>query len=438
MADITVDQVDRHDGSSPAAAAATPASVWRNRDFLKLLGGESVSFFGSEITQFALPLVALLTLQATPFQLGLVTVAWSAPFLLSLFVGVWVDRRRRRPVLIATNLGRAAAVAVVPLSAALGMLSMPQLYLAAFLIGALTVPFDLAYLSYVPSLVDRRQLADANGKLVTSATLADIGGRPMAGFLVELLTAPITLVVDAMSYLCSAVCLMTISKREPEPAPPIERRTLRMGLSDIREGLRLVFGNPHLRALAGEAATFNLFESLILIVFQYYALVTLGLRPVLLALVLTSMGVGALAGSLVAGRLQRLFGFGRTLLVATAVGCGAPALLLVVTGSGGGSVAVMALSFFVHGVGFVVANILAVTFRQSVTPDRLQGRMHASYRLLIYGSIPVGGLLGGALGSAVGLRPTLAIGVVGLFSAILWILFSSIRKLQSPPDPVAG
>lgn len=435
MAAITVDQ---RDDSSPTAAAATSTSVWGNRDFVKLWGGESVSFFGSTVTEFALPLIALLTLQASPFQLGLLTVAWSTPFLLSLFVGVWVDRHRRRPVLIGTNLARAAAVALVPLSAALGLLSMPQLYVAAFLIGALTVPFDLAYLSYVPSLVDRRQLADANGKLVTSATIADIGGRPLAGFLVELLTAPIALVVDAASYLWSAVWLMTIRKREPEPVQPTERRTLRKGLTDIREGLQLVFGNPHLRALAGEAATFNLFESLILVIFPYYAITTLGLSPTSLALVITSMGVGALAGSLAVSRLLRLLGFGRALLLATAVGCGAPALLLVADGSGGESLTIMVLSFFVHGVGFVVANILAVTFRQSVTPDRLQGRMHASYRVLIYGSIPLGGLLGGTLGSLVGLRPTLAVGVVGLFSAVFWILLSSIRKLPSPPGAVAA
>lgn len=434
MADIAVDQ--RDDGS-PAAAAIRPASVWGNRDFVKLWSGESISFFGSTVTEFALPLVALLTLQATPFQVGLLTVAWSTPFLLSLFVGVWVDQHRRRPILIGTNLARAVAVGLVPLAAVLGLLSMPQLYVAAFVLGALTVPFDLAYLSYVPSLVDRRQLADANGKLVTSATLADIGGRPLAGFLVQVLTAPIALVVDAISYLWSAACLMTIRKREPEPVPPSERRTLRTVLADIREGLQLVFGNSHLRVLAGEAATFNLFESLILVIFPYYAITTLGLSPALLAIVITSMGVGALVGSLTAGRLQRRFGFGRLLLLATVVGCCAPALLLVVNGTGAGSLAIMFLSFFVHGVGFVVANILAVTFRQSVTPDRLQGRMHASYRVLIYGSIPVGGFLGGVLGSAVGLLPALAVGVAGLSLAVFWILLSSIRKLRSLPDPVA-
>ncbi|MGQ0772946.1 MAG: MFS transporter [Pseudonocardiales bacterium] len=435
MADIAVDQ--RDDGS-PAAAATTSASVRGNRDFVKLWSGESVSFLGSTVTEFTLPLVALLTLQATPFQVGLLTVAWSTPFLLSLFVGVWVDRHRRRPILIGTNLARAVAVGLVPLAAVFGLLSMPQLYVAAFVLGALTVPFDLAYLSYVPSLVDRRQLADANGKLVASATLADIGGRPLAGFLVPLLSAPIVLVVDAVSYLWSAAFLMTIRKREPEPVLPTERRTLRTVLADIREGLQLVFSNSHLRVLAGEAATFNLFESLILVIFPYYAITTLGLSPALLAIVITSMGVGALVGSLTASRLQRRLGFGRALLLATVVGCCAPALLLVANGSGTGSLAIMILSFLVHGVGFVVANILAVTFRQSVTPDRLQGRLHASYRVLIYGSIPVGGFLGGALGSAVGLLPTLAVGVTGLSLAVFWILLSSIRKLQSLPDPVAG
>jgi len=435
--DMTDSAVDQRDDRPAAAAQAPPTGLWRSGDFVKLWGGQTVSVLGSAVTGLALPVVAIQVLHASPFQVGLVTAAWSTPFLLSLFVGVWVDRRRRLPILIGANLGRAVVIGIVPLLAVLGVLALPHLYIVAFLVGLLTVPFDLAYLSYLPSLVDRRQLVDANSKLVTSATLADIGGRPLGGLLIELLSAPIALVVDAVSYLFSSVSLMAIDKREPAPSQPAERRALGMSSSDIREGLRLVFGNLHLRALAGQAATFNLFQTVIVTVFQYYALATLGLGPFWLAVVLTTMSVGALAGSLFAARLPRLLGFGRALLVATALGCFAPALLLIVTGSGGGSVLVMALSFFAHGVGLVVTNVLAVTFRQSVTPGHLQGRMHASYRLLIYGAIPVGALLGGVLGGAVGLRAALAIGVVGLCCAFLWVLCSPIRTLREPPSPVA-
>ena len=434
---MTDSAVDQRDDRPAAAAQAPPTGLWRSGDFVKLWGGQTVSVLGSAVTGLALPVVAIQVLHASPFQVGLVTAAWSTPFLLSLFVGVWVDRRRRLPILIGANLGRAVVIGIVPLFAVLGVLALPHLYVVAFLVGLLTVPFDLAYLSYLPSLVDRRQLVDANSKLVTSATLADIGGRPLGGLLIELLSAPIALVIDAVSYLFSSVSLMAIDKREPAPSRPAERRAQRMSSSDIREGLRLVFGDLHLRALAGQAATFNLFQTVIVTVFQYYALTTLGLGPFWLAFVLTTMSVGALTGSLFTARLPRLFGFGRALLVATALGCFAPALLLIVTGSGSGSVMVMALSFFVHGVGLVVTNVLAVTFRQSVTPDHLQGRMHASYRLLIYGAIPVGALLGGVLGGAVGLRAALAIGVVGLCCAFLWVLCSPIRTLREPPSPVA-
>lgn len=435
---MTDSTVGRDDDRLATPAQALPAGLWRSGDFVKLWSGQTVSVLGSAVTGLALPVTAIQVLHASPFQVGLVTAAWSTPFLLSLFAGVWVDRSRRLPILIGTNLGRAVVIGIVPLLAVLGVLALPHLYVVAFLMGLLTVPFDLAYLSYLPSLVDRRQLVDANSKLVTSATLADIGGRPLGGLLIELLSAPLALVVDAVTYLCSAASLTAIGERELAPSRPAELRALRDSSSDIREGLRLVFGNLYLRALAGQAATFNLFQTVIVTVFQYYALATLGLGPFWLAVVLTTMAVGALAGSLFAARLRLRFGFGRALLMATALGCCAPALLLLVTGSGGGPVVIMALSFFVHGVGLAVTNILAVTFRQSVTPDHLQGRMHASYRLLIYGSIPIGGLLGGALGDAVGLRTALAIGVVGLSCALLWVRCSPIHTLQEPPSPAAA
>ncbi|HEU0090073.1 MAG TPA: MFS transporter [Pseudonocardiaceae bacterium] len=435
---MTDSAVDRRDDHPAAVAQGPPAGLWRSGDFVKLWSGQTISVLGSAVTGLALPVVAIQVLHARPFEVGLVTAAWSAPFLLSLFFGVWVDRHRRLPILIGTNLGRAVIIGMVPLAALLGVLGMPYLYVVAFLMGLLTVPFDLAYLSYLPSLVERRQLVAANSRLVTSATLADIGGRPLAGLLIELLSAPFALVVDAVSYLCSAASLAAIDQREPTPSRPARRRTPRQGLSDIRAGLKLVFGDRNLRALAGQAGTFNLFQTVIITVFQYYALTTLGLSPFWLAIVLSTMAVGAFTGSLFAARLRQRLDFGPALLAAAALGCGAPGLLLLVTGGGGGYLAVLALAFFTHGVGLAVTNILAVTFRQSVTPHHLQGRMHASYRLLIYGSVPVGALLGGALGGEVGLRAALAIGVVGLAGAFLWLIRAPIRLLRELPRPLTG
>lgn len=433
---MTESSVAQRDDHPDAPAAAT--GLWRSGDFVKLWSGQTVSVLGSAVTGLALPVTAIHVLHASPFQVGLVTACWSLPFLLSLFVGVWVDRHRRLPILIGANLGRAVVIGVVPLSAVLGVLTMPHLYVVAVVVGLLTVPFDLAYLSYLPSLVDRHRLVDANSKLVTSATLADISGRPMAGLLIELMSAPVALVVDAVSYLFSAASLVSIRTREPIPEGPSRRGAFRETRRDIQEGLRLVFGDVMLRALAGQAATFNLFQTLVLTVFQYYALTTLGLGAFWLSFVLTSMAVGAFTGALLASRLRRLFGFGQALLGATALGCCAPALLLLVTNAGREGIAVLVLSFFLHGVGLAVANILGVTFRQSVTPHQLQGRMHASYRLLIFGSIPLGALLGGSLGGGVGLRPALAIGAVGLAAAFLWLFYSPIRTLRELPSPAAG
>lgn len=406
-------------------------TVWRNADFVKLWGGETVSLLGSQVTDLALPLVAILTLRASAFQVGLLNVARYVPFvLLSLFAGVWLDRRRRRPILIAANLGRALLIGLVPVASLAHVLSMRWLYAIAFGAGILTVLFDVGILSYLPGLVERRHLGEANGKIATSYSIAGIGGPGLAGFLVGVLTAPIALAVDAVSYLVSAASLAGIRAREPEPEPPGERSSV---LGSIGEGLRAVFGNPVLRHLATQSATFNLFENVVVTVLFVYAVRVLGIGATALGLVVSAGSVGALLGALTANRIRTAIGLGPALRWSTLLGCVSPLLLLLPRDAGPASLAVLGAALAVHGANLAVFNVNALTLRQSVTPDRLLGRMNASYRLLLFGTVPLGAFLGGSLAGLFGPRPALVVGVLGVASPVAWLLFSPVFRLTAMP-----
>lgn len=409
---------------------APDAGVLADRDFVKLWGGETVSLMGSQVTDLALPLVAIVTLHAGAFQVGLLNVARYVPFVvLSLLAGVWFDRHRRRPTLIAANLGRAGLIALVPLAALLGWLSMPLLYAVGLGTGVLTVLFDVGILSYVPGLVERRQLAEANSKIATSYSLAGICGPGLGGFLVGVLTAPIALAVDAVSYLVSAVALGRI--RRPEAAPePVAARSV---AADIAEGLRTVVGNRILRHLATQSAAFNLFVNVVITVFLVYAVRVLHLAPTQLGVVVGAGSAGALVGALSANRLRTTLGFGRTLWLSTVLACLTPPLLLVPDGADPVSLAVLGGTLAVHGANLAIFNVNSLTLRQTVTPDRLLGRMNASYRLVLYATVPLGALLGGALAQAIGLRTALAVGVLGVACPLAWLAFSPVFRLREMP-----
>lgn len=415
-----------------APAVAPHPGVLRNRDFVKLWTGETVSLVGSQITELALPLVAIVTLHATAFEVGLLNVARYAPFVLvSLFAGVWFDRRRRRPILIASNLGRAVLIGLVPLATVPHLLSMELLYVVGFGAGVLTVLFDVGIPSYVPGLVERRQLAEANSRIATSYSLAGICGPGLAGLLIGLFTAPVALAVDAVSYLFSAAALAGISKPEPAPDPPAERSSV---LRSIAEGLRTVFDNSVLRHLATQSATFNFFGNIVVTVFLVYAVRQLGLHPGQLGLVVGAGSVGALLGAMAANRLRTGVGFGRTLRISTIVACLSPLMLLLPRGSDPGSLVVLGGSLATYGAALAVFNVNTLTLRQTVTPDHLLGRMNASYRLLLFGMVPLGALAGGSLGGLFGLRPALVAGVVGLALPLLWLAFSPVYRLREMPE----
>jgi MFS family permease len=405
--------------------------VWGNRDFLKLWAGETVSLFGSEVTLLALPLAAVLTLRATPGQLGILNAAKYAPFLLlSLPVGVWVDRFRRRPILLAANVGSALALGSVPLLSVTGVLNIGFLVAIAFVAGVFAVFLHVGFWSYVPSLVEADDLTEANSKLFASSSAAAVGGPGLGGILVQLLTAPGALLFDASSFLAAAGSLVSIKRREPAVDEPPSRR-LR---TEIREGLRFVFGNRYLRSFAGEAATYNFFDQAMLTAFFVYAVRVLDMGPGILGAVIASSAVGTFFGSLIAERAQQRLALGRAIVWAMVLGTWPYLLVPVASGPGALSLLVLTVAFFSSGFGIGVSSVLVVTLRQTITPDRLMGRMNASYRFVVWGTIAAGALVGGVLGGTLGLRPTLVIGVLGIAAAPAWIILSPIGRLRTAQE----
>jgi Na+/melibiose symporter-like transporter len=274
-------------------------TLWSNRDFRRLWIGETVSLIASEVRELALPLTAILVLHADAADLGLLAAARFAPFLLfTLPIGALADRRRRRPMLILANVGRAMAIGSIPVLAAIGMLTMPALFVAAFAVGALTVLFDVTYISYVPVVVDRDQLIEANSRLQASASASAIGGPGIGGLLIQFLTAPVALVIDALSYVVSALNLALIRDPEQPPAPDPATRGM---ITEVRDGFGMLFRHRSLRALAGVAGTYNLFSQWIVVLFVLFAVEELGLSSGLIGAILASGAVGALIGAALAG-----------------------------------------------------------------------------------------------------------------------------------------
>jgi MFS family permease len=408
--------------------------LWLNHDFMKLWVGETVSVFGSQVTALALPLTAVLILKASPLEMGILGAVEMAPFLiLSLFVGVWVDRLPRRPILIIADLGRALLLGSIPLASIFNVLNMGYIYVAGLLTGVLTVFFDVAYQSYLPSLVYRAQLVEGNGKLEISRSVAQITGPGLAGTLVQLITAPLAITLDAFSFLISALFVGLIGKREPASASKNQSGNV---WAEIGEGLKVVLGSRLLRAIAACTGTSNFFSNMVQAVFVLYAVQELKLEPATLGLVFGAGSVGALVGALVSAKLTQRFGVGFTIIgSAFLFGVGS-----IVTPLAAGPIWLIILLLlvgqFIGSMSGPIYNITQVSLRQAITPHRLQGRMNASMRFMVWGTMPIGSLLGGLLGGLIGLRPTLLVGSLGLFLPFLWVLFSPVRVLREQPQPL--
>jgi MFS family permease len=409
----------------------SPTSLWRDRDFLLFWTGESVSGFGSQITLFALPVAAVVVLHASGGQLGLLKALFTVPyFVFPIAIGIWLDRRTRRPVMLAANIGRAALVLSIPVAAWLGGLAMPQVYLVALLGGALTAIFDVAYVSYVPALVGRARLAGANSRLQASDSVATLSGPGLGGLLVGLVGAASALVTDAISYLVSFGTIAAIGRKEAPSAPRGPRRLW----PEIRDGLRAVFGNPPLRQIAFHAAIYNGFFQLIEIAFIIYALNDRHISPGVFGLIVTVGGVGGFLGSVVAAALLRRIGPGRALLVALSMSTNAFFLLPVAHGRKATVVVLFAVTFLLAGIGAGIANVVVVTVRQSLTPDHLMARMNASYRVMNFGVIPIGSAIAGVLIGFLGPRTLLWLAPFGLLASVIPVLSPAVRRLRELPE----
>lgn len=401
--------------------------LWKNSDFVKLWLGRAVSNFGSGITGIALPLTAVLVLAATPAQLGILGALDGVSVLvIGLLVGVWVDRVRRRPLLIATDLGRAFVLSTIPLAALFGVLGIGQLYIAAALAGMLTVIFNVASPSFVPSLIPQESLVEGNSKLGMSDSLAEIGGPAVAGPLVQLISAPFAILFDALSFLFSACCLGLIHTPEPPPIAQKQRKSL---WYDLVEGLRLVLKNPLLRVLAGSAGIFNLFGNFVGTLYALYIIRQLGAPPIFLGFLVATGGASALVGALLAERVVRRFGLGMTVGLGLFM-YGITGLLIPLAG---GSVALaLSLLFVSQLIGDASVSIYLIaelSLRQSLVQATMLGRTNAGMQFLSQGVAPVGALLAGILGGMIGLRLTILIGVLGVILAGAWLLLSRVRKV---------
>jgi MFS family permease len=430
------------EASTVDPALSDPAksrSLWRHRDFMLLWTGQSVSEIGSSVTFVALPLVAVVLLHATTFQVGLLTAAGTVSFLLvALPAGLVVDRVAKRWLMLGCDLARMVIIGSVAVAAAFGVLTLAQLFAVALLTGLATVFFDVAYQSYVPSLVELDQLHEGNGKLGATQSFAQVVGPSIGGALFGLLRAGV-MSVDSASYAVSTASLLAIRSRRDRPARPDREGAARSGLfREIFAGLRFVAAHPILRKIAACTGTANLFGAMSSTLEILFLVRVVHVRPAEVGLLISVGSLGGIAGGVISGRLSRWIGTARIIWVSMLV-FGVVPIVMPLTEPG------WRLAFFpvaAFGLSFcaVVYNIAQLSYRQMICPPELLGRMNAAIRWIVWGTLPLGGLIGGVLGSAgvLGIRPTLWIGVVGMWAAGFWVLFSPLRTMRDVPPARPG
>src|SRR6188508_318946 len=412
-------------------------TLWRQGDFMKLWTAQTVSQFGDEITGIALPFVAIQILHAGPLEFGILGVVRFLPWILfTLPAGVWVDRMRRRPILMGADLARAALLATIPIGFLAGWLTIWQVYVVSFLAGTLEVFFDVAYQSYLPSLVHRDELVEGNSKLELSRAASSVAGPTVAGFLIQLVTAPIAIIFDALSYVIGVLFVSLIRRQEPIPEPhdPAQGEPPSMW-QEARAGLGYVLSNRFLRSIAACTGTANLFGNIGGTVVLLYIAGDdegqLALSAATVGVIFALGNIGVLLGALSGGRLPKTFGIG-PVIVGTAALSGV-ALLAVPLAPPDDPFWFLVAGGIIGGFTTVVYNVNQVGLRQAITPGRMLGRMNATMRLIVWGTIPIGALIGGILGATIGLIPTLWISAIGSFLAFLPVFFSPVRQLREIP-----
>jgi MFS family permease len=434
--------LDNHTGSGQSGRVPEPTrSLWRHRDFLLLWSGQTVSEMGSAITQLALPLTAVVVLHASTLQVGLLTSAATLAFaLIALPAGALVDRRAKRPLMIWCDAARLVIIGSVPVAAALGVLTLAQLYIVAVASGVCTVFFDVAYQSYLPVLVAREHLVDGNGKLGATQSFAQVTGPGIGGGLVGLVGAAGTMTADAISYAVSVLSLLAIrAPEEPAQEEPgkeqgtnneIKNHEHRMR-AEIAEGLSFVLRHPILRKIVACTGTANLFGGMATALEFIFLIRVLHVRPADTGLLIAVASLGGVAGGVLSGRLAAAIGSARTIWFSMLV-LGLPQLLIPLA-EPGWRLAAFPVGMATFSFSAVVYNVAQVSYRQAICPPRLLGRMNAAVRWVVWGTLPLGGVLGGAFGTLLGVRPTLWIGFAGSWAAGFWVLFSPLRKLRDVP-----
>jgi MFS family permease len=408
---------------------AQPA--WRLPRFRWLWGGQTLSMFGDQVSAIAIPILAVVVLGASAAEMGLLTAASRMPIvLLGLVVGVWVDRVRRRRLMIITDLARAAVLLAIPLATAAGLLGLPLLYVVAFLVAALGVVFQISATAFLRTLLPADRLVDGNARLTQSRALAQVCGPGLGGALVQAVTAPVAIMIDVASYLISALALVRIRGDEPVVRPVARRAVWR----EAYDGCRVIGRSPILRASAASAATYNLFHSAVLAVEVIFLSRHLGLSALEIGIVLGAVGPGALLGSALAVRIAGRWGIGPVMITGIVLAGTANLALPLASGPPLVILAVVVVASFGSGFGQPLYNINQSAVRQAVVGIELQGRVTATMSVLAGGAAPLGALLGGVLATQFGIRPLLIIAALGTIGAAGWLLASPIRRLRELPE----
>jgi len=417
------------DTPSSAARAARRRLMRDNPAFRTLWLGQTISMMGSQVTTYALPLLAVLTLHTTPSQMGVLrALAFAPAMLIGLVAGVWVDRLRRRPLLIAADLIQAMLLAILPVAAALGALRLGTLATVIALLSLVGVFSSAAAGAIVPALVPQDRLIQANSALAASSSVAQIIGPGLAGVLVQAVTAPAAVLVDAASFLVSALALGRIHVHEATPSPTAPRPSLR---AEVGEGVRMVIGTPILRAFVASSATLDVFWNALMAVYFVYVTRDLRLPPAAYGLIFGLGSIGALLGSLAAGPVARRLGPGPALIVAQLVLGAAGLLIALSVHLPAIALVLLTLAETVQGGMNTVYGITSHSLMQVMVPDHLRGRVTASRHVLGFVGVTAGALIGGFLGDRVGVPTTVVIGASGGVLAFVWLLLSPLRVLRT-------
>ncbi|MGW3659384.1 MFS transporter [Streptomyces sp. NPDC005151] len=421
--------------ADPEAPACPPAeSLWRNGDFLRFWFGETLSLLGTQVTNLALPLTAIHAFHAGDEQVGLLRFLQLVPYLgLALLIGVWTDRARRRPVMLAANLTRMVLLALVPVLYWLHALDLTALLVIACAIGVASVVFDVSWMSYVPVLVKSpAHYVEAGAKMGISSSSAEVAGPGIAGVLVSVLSAPAALIVDAFSYAVSVVSLLLIRTPEPRPQQAAKRH---VG-TELGDGLRWVLRDRILRALALIGFCCNFSMITVWTMFLLYGTRDLHLDSKTLGGILATASVGGLIGAAISGRVIGRFRLGRVYLVAQSALLLGPTLIVTAAGPRPVMIGMFVLSFFITYLGLGVAGVIIVSLRQTSTPQSMMGRMTAVFRTLLFGGGALGGLSAGLLAGAIGAKGALTVAAIGSAAVVIGLVVSPVSRLSRLPSAV--